>query len=114
MTIPRSIVSVLDEKVRAVAPIDGVSIGHRDDKTTWRVDFRPEATRAQRDAAAAVLAAFDVATEQAAADRLERQRVLVTSPAFVAEFLDAAAADDRAKLAELKRRKDEAATAPRP
>lgn len=37
--------------VEKVCPIVGVSIGRRCDKSTWRIDFRPEATEAQRAAA---------------------------------------------------------------
>lgn len=47
---------------------------------TWRVDFLPEATREQRDAAAGVIASFDVAAvesaeaaETAAVDALDEE-----------------------------------------
>ena len=55
----------LDAAVRAVCPaIDGVSIGRKDDRSTWKVHFRPEATAAQREAAQSVINGFDaVATE---------------------------------------------------
>lgn len=49
----------LDQAIQAVAPIYGVSIGKRDDKTTWHIQFKPEATREQREAARATLQAFD-------------------------------------------------------
>lgn len=55
----------LDTAIRAVAPIVGVSIGRQDDKSTWRIDFAPEATQAERDAAAAVVTTFDVAAVEA-------------------------------------------------
>lgn len=48
----------LDKAIKTVCPIDGVSIGRKDDKSTWRIDFRPEATQTQRDAAQAILSAF--------------------------------------------------------
>jgi hypothetical protein len=74
----RAISSVLHERVVGVAPIIGVSIGRRDDKSTWRIDFAPEATQTQRDAAAGVVASFDAAAvesaeqaETAAVDALE-------------------------------------------
>ena len=54
-----SIAGRLDAAIKAVCPIDGVSIGHRDDRSTWRIDFREEATAQQRAAAQAVLDAFD-------------------------------------------------------
>ena len=52
----------LHEKVSAAAPISGVSIGKKDDKATWRIDFKPEATPEQRAAAQQVLQEFDPAT----------------------------------------------------
>lgn len=51
---------LLHAAITAVAPIDGVSIGARADKATWRVSFRPEATDEQKAAAASVVAAFDL------------------------------------------------------
>lgn len=49
----------LDEALKAVAPVVGVSVGRWDDKRTWRVDFAEGATQDERDAAAAVVAGFD-------------------------------------------------------
>mgnify|MGYP001583298092 CR=1 FL=1 len=53
------IAAKLDATIKAVCPIEGVSIGRRDDKATWRIDFKPKATQPQKDAAQAVLDAFD-------------------------------------------------------
>jgi len=50
----------LDGLLKAVAPVDGVGIGRWDDKSTWRIDFKDEATQAERAAARTVLADFDV------------------------------------------------------
>ena len=63
-----SIAGGLHAKIAAVAPIVGVSVGRADDKSTWRVDFPPEATRAQRTAAASVITVFDAAAEMAKAE----------------------------------------------
>ena len=52
----------LDTALKAVCPCTGVSIGNLTDKTTWRVDFLPEATDAQKAAAQAVIDAADPAT----------------------------------------------------
>lgn len=52
----------LDEAINAVCPIYGVSIFSKVDKTTWRIDFKDEATKAQRSAASVVLDAFDINT----------------------------------------------------
>ena len=54
-----SLAQRLHAQIAAVAPIEGVSIGTLNDKTTWRIDFLPTATAAQKAAARAVLAAFD-------------------------------------------------------
>ncbi len=48
----------LDTALKAVCPIYGVSVGDPQDKATWRIDFKPEATQGQREAAAQVMAAF--------------------------------------------------------
>ena len=48
----------LHTAVAAVCPIVGVSVGKLADKATWRIDFDPAATPAQRAAARAALAAF--------------------------------------------------------
>lgn len=60
-----SISATLDAALRAVAPILGVSIGRQDDKSTWRIDFAPEATTEQRAAAQGVVDAFDAAAVEA-------------------------------------------------
>lgn len=49
----------LHAAIEAAAPIDGVSVGLWHDRSTWRISFTEEATEAQRDAAQAVLEAFD-------------------------------------------------------
>lgn len=41
-------------------PVYGISIGSKDDKSTWRIDFAPEATDEQKAQAAQLVAAFDV------------------------------------------------------
>lgn len=37
----------LDQIIKAVCPIHGVSIDRREDKGTWRVGFKDEATASQ-------------------------------------------------------------------
>jgi len=46
--------------ISAGIPVVGISIGRKDDKATWRVDFAPEATDEQKAQAAQLVAAFDV------------------------------------------------------
>ena len=55
----------LTEAIRLVCPIHGVSIVHADDRATWRIDFKDEATTEQRAAAQVVLAGFDIAAADA-------------------------------------------------
>ena len=50
---------VLHEQIAAAAPILGVSIGDPADKSTWRIDFAPQATQAQRQAALDAVETFD-------------------------------------------------------
>jgi hypothetical protein len=52
-------IQLLHDAIAAVAPIDGVAVGIPTDKTTWRIDFQTSATDEQKQAAAAVVAAFD-------------------------------------------------------
>jgi hypothetical protein len=63
----------LHAAVAAVCPIHGVSIGRKDDKATWRIDFAPEATAEQRAAAVSGMQGFDVVVAQEAA-RVKRER----------------------------------------
>jgi hypothetical protein len=57
-----------------VAPVVGVAVGRKDNKSTWRVDFDDNATQEQKDAAAAVIAAFDINAPTADDVRTEAQR----------------------------------------
>ena len=58
----------LHEAVAAAAPIEGVRVGKPADRATWSIDFRDEATDAER---AAAQAAMDAWSEPA-----ERRKVL--------------------------------------
>lgn len=42
-----------------IAPIDGISIGNWEDKSTWRIDFESAATSDQKIAAQTALESFD-------------------------------------------------------
>ena len=66
----------LHAAIEAVAPIDGVSVGSRSDKGTWRVSFKHEATDDQKAAAASVVAAFDINAPTARNVIAERERRL--------------------------------------
>jgi len=53
----------LHAAIEAAAPdaIDGISIGRRDDKSTWSIQFKADATNEQKAAAVAALSRFDPA-----------------------------------------------------
>ena len=69
----------LDEQLKAVCPIGGVSIGRWDDSSTWRIDFKDEATRAERRAAMDVLAKFDPASVPAPVDEMEQLKARIAA-----------------------------------
>lgn len=48
----------LHQKVEEVCPIDSVAVGRKGDRNSWRLDFKPEATEAQKAAARDVMARF--------------------------------------------------------
>lgn len=50
----------LHDAVEKVAPIDGVSLESKRDKSTWRIDFKKEATQKQKDAAQKVIDEFEI------------------------------------------------------
>lgn len=93
------ITTKLDAAIRAVCPIHGISIGRKDDKTTWRIDFTSEATEEQKAAARAVLASFDpnpsrkdeilarLAEIDAEAQAFRWQREMVAVQAYVTDSL---------------------------
>jgi hypothetical protein len=78
----------LDAAVRAVCPIHGVSIGRPDDKTTWRIDVRDEATAQQRGAAQTALNAFDPAVKTIAELRAETDETELTAARIDATLLN--------------------------
>ena len=59
------------EQVARLAPVVGVSIGRRNEPSTWRIDFADHASEAQRAAAASALAQIDVLSLHK--DRLVKQ-----------------------------------------
>lgn len=94
-----NIAGALHRKLAALAPIHGVSIGRRDDKATWRIDFKDEATDQQKAAASAAFAAFDSAAEEAA-EVAEKDRALAVEAKM--RELATAMVDDPTLLARLR------------
>ena len=67
------IAQALDKAVKAVAPIHGVSIGKKNVKSTWRIDFKDEATQAEKDAAQLVIDNFKIA-DVVVAEALQKKK----------------------------------------
>lgn len=95
--------------IAAVAPIVRVSIGTLGDPATVRIGFAPEATQEQRDAAAAVVTAFDWSAEAHAAweaDRVPERKALRNAAAQAiqdnADFLALASPNNAAVLAHVR------------
>jgi hypothetical protein len=63
-----NILQVLNDRIISVCPIDGVSIGNWNDKSTWRISFAKDVTDAQKTSANIILRNFDPAIEQAIID----------------------------------------------
>jgi hypothetical protein len=76
-----STAAALHDRIAALAPITGIALGRRHDRTTWRIDFAKAATSQQRAAAQAVLAAFDPQAVPAEAVKAQaRRRILARYP----------------------------------
>ena len=71
----RELPPLLHAQILSVCPINGIGLGALNDKSTWRIDFKPEATVQQRADAQAVVAAFDVAAEEKKLTDADRAKV---------------------------------------
>ena len=78
----------LDRALKRVCPTHGVSMGRKNDKKTWRIDFKDEATPAERVAAQNVLDNFDLNTPDLPAPDLLDQ-ILQLPPERLALLKDA-------------------------
>lgn len=56
-----------------ICPVDGVSIGRKDDKATWRIFFNPSATQQEKDAAQSAMDSYDPAADDAAENSQQAQ-----------------------------------------
>lgn len=89
----------LHAAIAAVCPIHGVSIGRKDDKATWRIDYAPEATVEQQAAALTVMLNFDVAAAKAESDaKVAREELIAIKMKELAEAM----VDDPLLLTRLK------------
>jgi len=70
------LITKLDELIRSVCNIDGLSIGMDNDKSTWIISFAPNATQQQMEDAQAVIDNFDIEAYRQD-ELLKAQRVVV-------------------------------------
>ena len=73
----------LNQLISSVCPIDGVSIGRKHDKATWRIDFK-ECTEEQKSAALAVVKAYDFEAEEKAVEYVALRAAAY--PSFADQF----------------------------
>ena len=73
----------LNQLISAVCPIDGISIGRKNDKATWRIDFK-ECTEEQKSAALAVVKAYDFEAEEKAVEYVALRAAAY--PSFADQF----------------------------
>ena len=85
--------ALLDNAIKAVAPIEGVSIGRRNDKSTWRITFKPEATEQQMADAQAALLAFDTVAFDAEEARKAGVDAAIGADATIAQLKAMTAAE---------------------
>lgn len=81
--------NTLQALISDVCPIVGVCIVQPDDKTTWRIDFAPEATDAQKSAAEGVVRTFDLNTSDVPTSVTPRQARLALYGAGLLDQVEA-------------------------
>lgn len=75
----------IHKEISAICPIDGISIGRKTDRSTWRIDFQSSATQTQKAAAQAILASFDFS----APTRNDALKTEATADAFIDKLRNA-------------------------
>lgn len=85
----RGRISELSAALQAVCPIISVAMPKVDDKTTWRLECHPEATREEREDALGIMAAFIYDPTVKSARELKREAILndPTVPQSVKDYL---------------------------
>lgn len=73
----RTLAEAVEAQIKPVCPIFGVSIGREDDRQTWRVSFKDEATPQQRASAQAQIDTFDLAAYAASEAAESARRVAI-------------------------------------
>lgn len=78
----------LDEEIKKICPIDGISFGKLDNKATWQVHFRNEATFEQRQRAQSFIEDF-VWTPELEKAQMKKRKVeeFKDNPLMKAQFI---------------------------
>ena len=75
METQKFLMNLIADRITAVAPTIRISIPSLQDPRTWLIDFRPEATPAQRQAAQDVIVNFDIVIEEQKLKEIENAKV---------------------------------------
>ena len=86
----------LHAEIEQSALIHGVTIGRWDDRETWSIQFKPEATKRQRQDAHAALSAFNVEAAEGEESEPDRVKELERRVEALENRLDAATVETRA------------------
>lgn len=75
----------LDAQLKAACQVHGVSIGRWDDRSTWRIFFKNEATKAQRIAAQEVLKSFVPEAVKAPVSEIDALKAALVAKGVISE-----------------------------
>jgi hypothetical protein len=92
---------LLDQAIQKVCPTHGISIGRKDDKSTWRIDFKDEATQAEKDAAQLVVDNFDINAKDPIEERIKEYG---TPAEQLERIIENGLAAEQANVADIKAR----------
>ena len=86
-----SVAAILEEALaKSGIPVSGVSIGRKDNKATWRVDYSSDPTLEQRAQAADIINGFDVAAAKSKRDTIAAlARSDLNMPRIIEDIYDA-------------------------
>lgn len=92
---------LLDKAIRLVCPINSVSIEIENDLSTVNIDFKDEATQAEKDAAQLVVDNFDINAKDPIAERIKEYG---TPAEQIERIIENGLAAEQARVAEIKGR----------
>ena len=92
---------LIDKALKAVAPIHGCSFGKVEDKSTWRIDFKDEATQSEKDAAQLVVDNFDINAKDPITERMKEYGTPVEQ---LERIIENGLAAEQTRVSEIKAR----------